>query len=136
MPVVDEWISMEHWWNNTDRGKLRYSEEKKLFPVLLCSPEIPHRLVCVWTWASELRGQWLIVRVRTWPVLSRILWMGPLLQVIAVVLPWFVNLHNIKAKIVMAYHLGRMKKQVLLASIKDCPDVCLMRLNKATKELI
>jgi hypothetical protein len=25
--VVDEWMSMEQWWNYTDRGKLRYSEK-------------------------------------------------------------------------------------------------------------
>ena len=25
---VDEWIIMEHWWNDTDRGKLKYWEQK------------------------------------------------------------------------------------------------------------
>ena len=25
--VVDEWMSMEHWWNDTDRGKLKYWEK-------------------------------------------------------------------------------------------------------------
>ena len=25
--VVDEWMSMEQWWNDTDRGKLKYWEE-------------------------------------------------------------------------------------------------------------
>jgi hypothetical protein len=24
--VVDVWMSMEHWWNDTDRGKLNYWE--------------------------------------------------------------------------------------------------------------
>ena len=24
--VVDEWMSMEQWWNDTDRGKLKYRE--------------------------------------------------------------------------------------------------------------
>jgi hypothetical protein len=24
--VVDEWMSMEQWWNDTDRGKLKYSQ--------------------------------------------------------------------------------------------------------------
>jgi len=24
--VVDEWMGMEHWWNDTDRGKLKYRE--------------------------------------------------------------------------------------------------------------
>ena len=26
--VVDEWMSMEQWWNDTDRGKLKYWEKK------------------------------------------------------------------------------------------------------------
>jgi hypothetical protein len=25
--VVDGWMSMEQWWNDTDRGKLKYWEE-------------------------------------------------------------------------------------------------------------
>jgi hypothetical protein len=25
--VVDDWMSMEHWWNDTDRGKLKYWEK-------------------------------------------------------------------------------------------------------------
>ena len=24
--VVGEWMGMEHWWNGTDRGKLKYWE--------------------------------------------------------------------------------------------------------------
>jgi hypothetical protein len=26
--VVDEWMSMEHWWNDSDRGKLKYWGKK------------------------------------------------------------------------------------------------------------
>ena len=26
--VVDGWMGMEHWWNGTDRGKLKCREEK------------------------------------------------------------------------------------------------------------
>jgi len=26
--VVDEWIIMGHWWNDTDRGNLKYWERK------------------------------------------------------------------------------------------------------------
>jgi len=26
--VVDEWMSVEQWWNDTDRGKLKYWEKK------------------------------------------------------------------------------------------------------------
>ena len=25
--VVDEWMSMEQWWDDTDRGKLKYWEK-------------------------------------------------------------------------------------------------------------
>ena len=25
--LVDEWMSMEQWWNGTDRGKLKYWEK-------------------------------------------------------------------------------------------------------------
>jgi len=25
--VVDDWMSMEQWWNDTDRGKLKYREK-------------------------------------------------------------------------------------------------------------
>ena len=28
--VVDEWISMEQWWNDTDRGKLKYWEKNTM----------------------------------------------------------------------------------------------------------
>jgi hypothetical protein len=27
--VVDEWMSMEQWWNDTDRAKLKYWEENQ-----------------------------------------------------------------------------------------------------------
>jgi len=26
--VVDGWMNVEQWWNGTDRGKLKYREEK------------------------------------------------------------------------------------------------------------
>ena len=35
--VVDEWMRMEHWWNDTDRGKLKYWE-KYLSNCMLCPP--------------------------------------------------------------------------------------------------
>jgi hypothetical protein len=34
---------MEHQWNETDRGKPKYSGEKPV-PVPLCPPQIPHGL--------------------------------------------------------------------------------------------
>ena len=37
---------MEHWWNNTDeKTELRVLAEKSV-PVPLCSPKIPHEMVC------------------------------------------------------------------------------------------
>jgi len=29
--VVDGWMSVEQWWNGTDRGKLKYWEKKTLY---------------------------------------------------------------------------------------------------------
>jgi len=31
--VVDGWMSVEQWWNCTDRGKLKYWEKKTLYIV-------------------------------------------------------------------------------------------------------
>jgi hypothetical protein len=27
MSMIDEWVGTEHWWNDTDKGKLKYSEQ-------------------------------------------------------------------------------------------------------------
>ena len=32
-PVMDEWMGMEHWWNDTDRGKLKYWEQNILLAI-------------------------------------------------------------------------------------------------------
>jgi hypothetical protein len=32
---------MEQWWNDTDRGKLKYWEKNPVL-LLLCPPQIPH----------------------------------------------------------------------------------------------
>jgi len=37
-------MNMEHWWNDSESGKLKYS--KKTCPEPLCSPKIPHVLHC------------------------------------------------------------------------------------------
>ena len=29
--VVDKWMSMEEWWNDTDRGKLKYWKKNTLY---------------------------------------------------------------------------------------------------------
>ena len=31
--VVDGWMSVEQWWNDTDRGKLKYRDENTLCSV-------------------------------------------------------------------------------------------------------
>ena len=40
--VVDEWMSMEQWWNDTDRGKLKCWVDTT--PFSLCPPQISRRL--------------------------------------------------------------------------------------------
>ena len=42
---------MEHWYNDVDRWKPNYSEQKPI-QVTLCLPKIPHGLTWVWNWAS------------------------------------------------------------------------------------
>jgi len=42
--VVDEWMSMEQWWNDTERGKLKSSEKK--FPLLFGPTDITHGMTC------------------------------------------------------------------------------------------
>jgi hypothetical protein len=34
--------SMEHWWNDTDRGKPKYVLGENLVTVPLCPPQISH----------------------------------------------------------------------------------------------
>jgi hypothetical protein len=46
---------MEHRWNETDRGKLKYSGEKPV-PVPLCPPQIPHGLTRDQTRAFAVGG--------------------------------------------------------------------------------
>jgi hypothetical protein len=47
---------MEHMWNETDRGKPKYSGQKPV-PVPLCPPQIPHGLTRDWTRASAVGGR-------------------------------------------------------------------------------
>ena len=40
-PAVKVKMSMEHWWNDTDRGEANYSGKKrKLVTLRLCPPQI------------------------------------------------------------------------------------------------
>jgi hypothetical protein len=56
--------------------------------------------------------------------------MGPVFQVIAVVLPWFVHLHSIRGKIIMK------DKGAISSCVHQRQSWFLMRPNKATKERI
>jgi hypothetical protein len=48
-------MSMEHWWNDIDRGKPKYSEEKPV-PMPLCPPQISHVLAWDRTLGSVMRS--------------------------------------------------------------------------------
>ena len=58
--MSDEWMGVEHWWNNADRKKSKHWE--KPGPVPLCPPQIPYRLVYKWTQASVVTAPGLTVR--------------------------------------------------------------------------
>ena len=49
--VVDEWMSMEQWWNDTDRGKPNYS--RKTCPSVISSTT---NLKCTDGWNVRLSG--------------------------------------------------------------------------------
>lgn len=49
-------MSVENWWNDTDKGKPETLEEK-LVPVPLCPPQIRHGLVWGRTLASAVTGR-------------------------------------------------------------------------------
>jgi len=63
--VVDEWMSMEHWWNDTDRGNEVVGAE----PVLVshCPIQILHGLTSNRTRAFTFLGRQLI----TWDMAHR-----------------------------------------------------------------
>jgi hypothetical protein len=54
--MVDEWMSMEQWWNDTDRGKLKYWE-KNLSKCHFLHHKSQMRLACVWHRASKVSDQ-------------------------------------------------------------------------------
>jgi hypothetical protein len=48
-------MGMEHWWNDTDSGKLKYWERN--LSLLVYAPQIPHGLTCDRTRTSAVRGR-------------------------------------------------------------------------------
>jgi hypothetical protein len=67
--VVDEWMSMEQWWNDTDRGKLKFLERKIIQRVWYMNE---------WVWSNGgiiLTGEnWSIGRGKLYSVCGR--WMN------------------------------------------------------------
>jgi len=61
--VVDEWMSMEQWWKDTDRGKLKFWEKDLSVSVLLCPPQISRDLSWNRTRFTALRGRRLTAHV-------------------------------------------------------------------------
>jgi len=47
--LADERMSVEHQWNDSDRGKTEVHGEKPV-SVPLCTPQISHGLTGDWTW--------------------------------------------------------------------------------------
>ena len=48
----------EHWWNNADRGKLKYYDKRRV-PVSLFPPEMSYSLSRDRSRTSAVRGRWL-----------------------------------------------------------------------------
>lgn len=58
------WMSMWHWWNNTDRGKPKYLGKPVSVP--LRPQHSPRWLAYDWIWTSMVRGQWLTTWAMAW----------------------------------------------------------------------
>jgi len=59
--VIDESMSVEYWWNDTNRGIPKYSENKP--SEWQCLPKIPHGLTWKCNPVSAVRGRRLTARV-------------------------------------------------------------------------
>jgi hypothetical protein len=51
--VTDEWMSMEHWWNDTDWGKLEYWEYSSLMMATAIQPASRQKN-WAWRWVSVI----------------------------------------------------------------------------------
>ena len=58
-------LSMDQWWNDTDRGNLEYSEEY-LTQCHFAHHKLDQEVFWDWTWASAAKG-WHIAKCRLWP---------------------------------------------------------------------
>jgi len=50
-------MSMEHWWNGSDKGKLKYWETRLSQCIFV--HHNPQWLAWEWPWTSVARGRWL-----------------------------------------------------------------------------
>ena len=63
--VAGEWITMEQWWNDTDRGKPKYCAGEKKFSERLRLQPIKHLLTCNRTRVSVVNGKFLSINMVT-----------------------------------------------------------------------
>ena len=56
-------MSKKHWWNDTDKGKQKHSEDNPV-PVPLCPQQISHRLARDQTRTSAVTGEKRIPRIQ------------------------------------------------------------------------
>lgn len=57
MPVTEERMNMEHYWNNANRAKHKDSEQNQ--PQRRIVSQFPYWLVWEWTWTLTVSGHWL-----------------------------------------------------------------------------
>ena len=60
--VVDEWMSMKHWWNDNDKSK--YTIEKLVPP--FCPPKVQHEQTWNRTQAPTLKIWWPNALAKEW----------------------------------------------------------------------
>ena len=58
-------LSMDQWWNGTDRGQLEYSQEY-LTQCHFAHHKLDQEVFRYWIWASAAKG-WHIAKCRLWP---------------------------------------------------------------------
>ena len=118
-----------YMWIILTGEKIRSTQGKKLVPVALCSPQIPHGLACVWTWASELKGRWLTTRATAWPVLS------PCISSNSCCSSVVCALASYRGQDYYEWSVGKYEG-ASSSCVYQRQSWCLMRPNKATKKLV
>jgi hypothetical protein len=57
--VMDEGMSMEHWWSDRQRKLKYWGGGVNLVPAPLCPPQISRRLARFWTRTSSVTARWM-----------------------------------------------------------------------------